>query len=65
MIHKQCVWCAKCKKNYPEDIALTIYPVTLSACPRCTETEFTEIETSATPEYQGAPAAVKKTRTLF
>lgn len=65
MIRKQCRFCAWCKRNLPEDIALTIYPVSMKACPRCTETEFTEIETDATPEYQGAPAAVKKTKTLF
>lgn len=65
MIYKACRFCSWCKRNCPEDIALTIYPVEMKACPRCTDTEFTEVDTDAVPVYHGAPAAVKKTKTLF
>lgn len=62
---KQCPFCAWCKRDYPDEIGLTIYPMQMKACPRCTETEFTEIETEAVPVYHGAPVVVKRTKTLF
>lgn len=59
MIQKQCHFCAECTKNYPEDIAFTIYPIELQKCPRCGDVEFKEIESPATPAYRGAPKTVK------
>ena len=59
MIWKQCKFCAWCLRNYPDEIALTIYPVAMKACPRCTEVESREIETDAIAMYHGAPVNVK------
>lgn len=60
MIYRQCKFCSECLKNYPEEIALTIYPVTMPHCPRCRDPVFAEIETDAWPKYLGAPAQPKE-----
>lgn len=67
MIQKQCLFCAECLKNYPEEVALTIYPPGMAKCPRCLTKEFTEIESDCWPRYFGSPEPPKKKpqRTMF
>jgi len=64
-IYKQCNFCGWCKRNYPDEIALTIYPVELRACPRCGDENSRETETDAVPRYKGAPVVATKIKTLF
>lgn len=67
MIRKQCEFCGWCKRDYPDEIGLTIYPVELLSCPRCGDTEARQIETDAAPQYKGAPviAKPKPQKTMF
>ena len=68
MLYKKCKFCSECLINYPGDVHLMIYPVSMSKCPRCKDVECTEIETDAVPMYLGAPVVVtpvKKPKTLF
>lgn len=65
MIHNQCEFCAWCLKNYPDEIALTIYPVVMKKCPRCKCLNSTEIDTDAVPRYFGAPEPKTLEKSLF
>lgn len=65
MTYKQCEFCAWCLKNYPEEIALTIYPVEMKKCPRCLCERFELIEADAVPKYKGAPEPKKPQKSLF
>jgi hypothetical protein len=65
VIYKKCLFCADCVKNYPEDIGLSLYPVEMTACPRCLLVAHVEVESEVLPRYKGAPAVVKKPKALF
>jgi len=64
--YKQCVTCSGWLARFlPEDMALTIYPLEMRACPRCGDEASREITTDAVPRYKNAPVAGPKTKTLF
>lgn len=59
MMWKQCQFCAECKANYPEDIALTLYPPEMKVCPRCRDDRAELVDSIETPRYHGAPLVLK------
>ena len=64
--YKQCITCSGWLARFlPDEMALTIYPLEMRACPRCGDEASREITTDAVPRYKGAPVVGPKTRTLF